>query len=70
MWILVCAGVVLPSTPRDLVFRQVDPITIVSQLYLHILVLCLIVPFPTMFLHMPIVIAEKTLRLSLCVMCW
>ena len=51
MWMLVCAGVVLPSTPRDLVFRQVGSITIVSQLYLHILLLCLVVPFPTVFLH-------------------
>ena len=70
MWMLVYAGVVLPSTPHDLVFRQVGPRTIVSQLYLHILLLCLVVPFPTVFLHVPIVVAKKTLRSSLCIACW
>ena len=30
MWMLVYAGVVLPSTPRDSVFRQVGSVTVVS----------------------------------------
>ena len=57
-------GVVLPPTPRYSVFRQVGQVTVVGEHYLHILFVCLIVPFPTMFFLMPIVIANKTLRSS------